>query len=94
MVAVVASTSRNRAADSRTLGNVGVRHLLDKLHPGGRVLRVLYGAAGEETAQPPQLLDAALHPHTDERVAAAQMMIEERQRSTDGEAVEPQRHLG
>ena len=75
------------------LGHVGVGHLLDPLHPAGRVLRSLYRAAGEEAAQPPQLLDAALYPHAYERVAAAQVMVEERQRRADGEAVEPQRHL-
>ena len=89
----VLDTSEQRRQTRANLGNVGVRHLLDALHPGGRVLRVLYGAACEEAAQPPQFLDAPLHPHADERVAAAQMMVEERQRSAHREAVEPERDL-
>ena len=82
---------RGRSLD---LGNVGVRHLFDLLHALGCVFGGLDGGGGGETAQPRQLLPGVVDAQADERVAAAQVVVEEGERRADGEAVQPQRDLG
>ena len=75
------------------LGNVRVRHLLYTLHTVGRGLGAGDGAAREQSAQPLQIGGRVRHPEADQRVAAAQMVVEEGQGRADGEAVEPEGDL-
>ena len=72
---------------------VRVRFLLYTPHAVGRRLGAGDGAAGEQSAQPLQVLGRVRHPETDQRVAAAQVVVEEGQRRADGEAVEPEGDL-
>ena len=76
------------------LRHVGVRHFFDLLHAHRGVLGRGDGGAGEQAGEAAQLAGGVVHPQADERVAAEQVVIEERQRRADGEAVQPQRHLG
>ena len=76
------------------LGHVGVGHRLDALHPRGGRLSAGDGGTGKQAAQPVQLARGILHPHPDERVANAQVVVQKGQRRAHREAVQPQRHLG
>ena len=75
------------------LVDVGVGHLFDLLHACGCVFGGLDGAGGGETAQPGQFLGGIVDAQADERVAAAQMVVEEGERRADGEAVQPEGDL-
>ena len=75
------------------LGNVGVGECLDLLHRLGGAFRPGDGRAGEHPAQPVQLADGIPDAQADERVAAAQVVVQERQRCADGEAVQPEGHF-
>ena len=96
--AAQAGGGRLDAAEQRRglahLGHVGVGHLLDLLHPFGGGLDAGDGARGEQPSELAQVLAGVGHAQTDQRIAAAQVVVEERERRADGEAVQPQRHLG
>ena len=76
------------------LADIGVGHLLDALHPAGRVFGGLDGAGRVHLAQALHLLGGVVDAQADERVAAAQVVVEKGERRADGEAVQPERDLG
>src|SRR3984893_10417029 len=77
------------------LGDFGVGQPLDDLHGPGRPHasrhRLMQKERRAERGGP---IHPATHPGTEQAVAAAQMVIEERERRADGEGVQPQGHLG
>ena len=76
------------------LGDLGVREPLDDLHGRGRPRGPRERSPKEQAALLVRPSDRGLHPSAEQAVAAAEMMIQKAQRSTDGEGVEPQRDLG
>ena len=91
---MVSSTLRNSAGRLAHLGHVGVGHLLDALHSLYGGFGAGNGSAEKQTAEPLEVLLRLPHPQADKRVAAAQVVVEKRERRADGEAVQPQRDLG
>ena len=75
-------------------GNVGVGQFFDALHALGGVFGGLDGAAGGEAAETGELASGVVDAQTDERVAAAQVVVEEGEGRADGEAVEPEGDFG
>src|SRR5271168_192158 len=76
------------------LGDVGVAHLLDHSHASRRTLGFLKrmdqsqrSARMEEVFHGPDELP-------EQRITAAQMMVEEGERRADGEGMEPERDFG
>ena len=64
------------------------------MHALGCVFGGLDGAAGGDTAETGDLAGGVVDAQADERVAAAQVVVEEGERRADGEAVQPERDLG
>ena len=52
------------------------------------------GVAGKQPAPLPEILAGLCDPEANKRISTAQVVVEERERSADGEAVQPERHLG
>ena len=75
-------------------GHVGVRHLLDEQHAIRSGLRPRDGAAGKKAAESPEFSNSLRYPKADQRISAAQMVVQKGQGRAHGEAVQPQRHLG
>ena len=72
------------------LDHIGIRHLLDSLHPFRGDLCAGDGRSGKQSAKPIQIANRIPYPEADERVPAAQVVVQERQRRANGEAVQPQ----
>ena len=75
-------------------GNVGVGQLFDALHALGGVFGGLDGAAGGEAAETGEFAGGVVDAQADERVAAAQVVVEEGEGRANGEAVEPEGDFG
>ena len=91
--AVVSSTPRNNAADSRTsetsASDISSMRCIPWVAASAPAMALLAN-------NPPIRCRSAVasrHPEADERIAAAQMMVEEGQGRADGEAVEPEGYL-
>ena len=63
------------------------------MHTLGGRFRARYGASRKQASKLLQVDDCVSHPQPKQRVAAAQVMVQEGQRRADGEAVQPQRHF-
>ena len=76
------------------LGQVGVAGFFDERHHAGDALRAGDGVEAEQRRAEPHPVDRRPDPLAEQAVAAAQVVIEERQRRADGEGVQPQAELG
>ena len=75
-------------------GNVGVGQFFDALHALGGVFGGLDGAAGGEAAETGEFAGGVVDAQADERVAAAQVVVEEGEGRANGEAVQPEGDFG